>query len=98
MEEGIWSQELELHPGARIIGGCELPDMGAGNRTWILCRSSKLLSHLSSSYTCLSVLYMDTGDQTQTRTLPTELPRAQGEEIRERRPHSQLPVFRFVVL
>lgn len=29
------SLELEL------TGGCELSPMGAGNRAWVLCRSSK---------------------------------------------------------
>ena len=36
-----------------IIGSCEPPEMGAGNRTWLCCQKSqthsKLWSHPSSS-------------------------------------------------
>jgi hypothetical protein len=28
-------------PGSRVTGGCELPDVGAGNQLWILCKCSK---------------------------------------------------------
>ena len=28
-------------PGSGVTGSCELPDMGAENGTWILCKSSK---------------------------------------------------------
>lgn len=27
-------------PGARVIGSRELSDVGAGNRTWVLCKNS----------------------------------------------------------
>lgn len=44
-EEGLRSSETE------VTGGRELPDVGAGNRTGVLCKnikSSSLLSHLSN--------------------------------------------------
>lgn len=25
-----------------VTGGCEMPDVDPGNRTWVLCKSSKL--------------------------------------------------------
>jgi hypothetical protein len=34
-EEGIRSH------GARVTEDCEMLDVGAGNRTWVLCKSSK---------------------------------------------------------
>lgn len=27
--------------GAGVVGGCELPDVGVGNGTYVLCESSK---------------------------------------------------------
>lgn len=30
-----------LIPAAGVVGSCELPDMGAGSRTLVLCKSSK---------------------------------------------------------
>lgn len=38
-------------PGAGATSFCELPDVGSGNRTWVLCKNSVyswLLSHFSS--------------------------------------------------
>lgn len=32
-------QERPLSPGAGITSSCELPDMGAGNKTQALCKS-----------------------------------------------------------
>jgi hypothetical protein len=43
-------RERERDHEAGIIDSCELPNMGGGNQTWILCKSSKhseLLSCLS---------------------------------------------------
>lgn len=28
-------------PGARAVGSCELPDVAAGNQTYILCKNSR---------------------------------------------------------
>lgn len=28
-------------PGTRLTGGCELPNVGAGIRTWVLCKSNE---------------------------------------------------------
>lgn len=52
-----WMQDLQRQDEgpssseAGVTGGCELPNMGAGNRTQVLCKSSvrsKLLSHIPS--------------------------------------------------
>lgn len=47
----LWkSEESILCSGTRLIEGSELPDMGAGSRTHVLCRNcmhSQSLSHLS---------------------------------------------------
>ena len=37
-EEDIWL------PGAGVIVGCELPDVGPGNRVWVLCKNTKALN------------------------------------------------------
>ena len=45
--EGIRSPETQ------VTDGCELPDLGAGNPSWILCKSSKCLylqSHLNDPF------------------------------------------------
>jgi hypothetical protein len=48
------SEESIGSPGTGIIDGWELPSIGVGNRTWVLCKSSKgsqLLRYLSSPST-----------------------------------------------
>jgi hypothetical protein len=44
-------EEYIISPGAGVAGSPELPSMGSGNQTWVLCKSgkcSKPLSPLSS--------------------------------------------------
>lgn len=45
------NQKRASDPETQVTGGCELPDVGTGNQTRVLCKSiksSSLLSHLSN--------------------------------------------------
>lgn len=47
---GHGGQKWALGPLELILGGCEPPEMGAGNRTWVCCKNSthsKLWRHPS---------------------------------------------------
>lgn len=55
------SEESVLCSGTRLIEGSELPDMGAGSRTHVLCRNcmpSQSLSHLSRPRIVLNLKMM----------------------------------------
>lgn len=42
------------YPGAGVRGGCDLPNVSAGNRTQVLCKSSILGQTTLVGYMCLS--------------------------------------------
>ena len=54
---GCWCpqrpEENSWFPGAGVTGSWDLPDMGSGNQTWVLCERNSpswVLSHLSSPW------------------------------------------------
>lgn len=63
----LWWAEEGIGPEARVPGGCELPAVGAGTRTLVLCKSSTALERLSLSRVLESpvwagqMLFMNTG-------------------------------------
>lgn len=42
-------------PESKVTDGCELPNMGAGSETWVLCKSSALLT--AETFLQLDLLY-----------------------------------------
>jgi len=60
-----WLQRPERAPDSvelGVIGGCELPNVGAGNRSWVLWKSSSALSHSHLCSLCERSIHADLED------------------------------------